>query len=146
MAQTKLRYFDTKRGRVEIIPMIDVMLFLLVFFVIVMLQMIPDAGVSLQLPDSTASTPLPPPQFTVNIKQNGHIVLKGKTISNAQLTATLKNDANPAKTELTIAAAKKVPFQDFIRVMDDCRAAGVTDIGVATEPVAATKAHNSSTP
>ena len=40
----KMRYFEHKKARIEIIPMIDVMLFLLVFFIIVTLQMIPDTG------------------------------------------------------------------------------------------------------
>ena len=45
-----MRYFEHKKARIEIIPMIDVMLFLLVFFIIITLQMIPDKGVNLQLP------------------------------------------------------------------------------------------------
>ncbi|MBU2842851.1 ExbD/TolR family protein, partial [Acidithiobacillus thiooxidans] len=46
------RYFEQKKGRVEIIPMIDIMLFLLVFFIMITLQMIPDKGLNLQLPTS----------------------------------------------------------------------------------------------
>lgn len=37
----KAKYFDRKRARIEIIPMIDIMFFLLVFFIIVTLQLIP---------------------------------------------------------------------------------------------------------
>ncbi|MHB1203420.1 MAG: ExbD/TolR family protein, partial [Acidithiobacillus sp.] len=44
------RYFEAHKGRVEIIPMIDIMLFLLVFFIMITLQMIPDKGLNLQLP------------------------------------------------------------------------------------------------
>ncbi len=131
---SRIRYFEARRGRVEIIPMIDVMLFLLVFFVIITLQMIPDAGVVLQLPQSSESNPLPPPRYTVNVEQNGSIVVKGKPMTDAALTALLENDGDPTHTQVTIAAAKDVPFQKFITVMDDCRAAGVSDIGVATQP------------
>lgn len=131
---SKFRYFEEKRGRVEIIPMIDVMLFLLVFFIMVTLQMIPDAGVALQLPQSSQSNPLPPPQYTVNVEPDGTIILKGKSITDSALTALLKSDGNPTQTQVTIAAAKNVAFQKFINVMDDCRAAGVTDIGIATGP------------
>ena len=134
---SKIRYFEERRGRVEIIPMIDVMLFLLVFFIIVTLQMIPDAGIALQLPTSSQSYPLPPPQYTVNVERDGTIQLKGKLITGPALIALLKGDRDPAHTQVTIAAAKDVPFQKFINVMDDCRAAGVVDIGVATEPVPA---------
>ena len=36
-------------------------------------------------------------------------------------------------TSTSIAADKKVPFQDFVRVMDHCQKAGVTSIGIATQ-------------
>ena len=139
---SRIRYFEEKRGRVEIIPMIDVMLFLLVFFIIVTIQMIPDAGVALQLPTSSQSNPLPPPQYTVNVERDGTIQLKGKVITGPALTVLLRSDRNPAHTQVTIAAAKDVPFQKFINVMDDCRAAGVSDIGVATEPVPASSSNS----
>ena len=54
----KTRHFDIRNAGGEIVPMIDVMLFLLAFFVIVTLQMIPAAGVSLQLPASQTGKPL----------------------------------------------------------------------------------------
>ncbi len=40
------RYFERKKGRIEIIPMIDIMLFLLVFFIMITIQMIPDQGLN----------------------------------------------------------------------------------------------------
>jgi biopolymer transport protein ExbD len=130
----KMRYFEHKKARIEIIPMIDVMLFLLVFFIIVTLQMIPDAGVSLQLPVSSQTDPLPHPQFTVNVLPDGTIKLKGAVITDPLLTAMFANDGDPAKTELTIATDKTTPFQKFMNVIDDARKAGVTDIGIAAQP------------
>ena len=47
-----MRYFETRKARIEIIPMIDIMLFLLVFFAIVTLHMIPANGVTSRLPQS----------------------------------------------------------------------------------------------
>ena len=44
------RYFEARKGRVEIIPMIDIMLFLLVFFIMITLQMILDKWLNLQSP------------------------------------------------------------------------------------------------
>lgn len=130
----KLRYFEERRGRVEIIPMIDVMLFLLVFFIIVTLQMIPDTGLSLLLPTSQAADHLPHPEFTINVAKDGTIMLKGRTMTPEELTAFLAADGNPAKTTVTIAADQATPFQAFVHVMDACRKAGVSDIGVAARP------------
>ena len=132
----KLRYFEAKKARVEIIPMIDVMLFLLVFFIIVTLQMIPDAGVSLQLPTSSQTHHLKYPKFTVNILKDGVVKVKDKALTPAQLTAMFRSDGNTAKTQITIAASKHVAFQHFVTVMDAARKAGVTDIGIAAHQTA----------
>jgi len=130
----KMRYFETRKARIEIIPMIDVMLFLLVFFIIVTLQMIPDAGVSLQLPVSTQTDQLPHPKFTVNVLPDGTIQVKGQNVTDSELTGMLEADGDPTKTELTIATDKTTAFQKFMNVIDDARKAGITDIGIAAQP------------
>jgi len=130
----KMRYFEHRKARIEIIPMIDVMLFLLVFFIMVTLQMIPDAGVNLQLPVSSQTDPLPHPKITVNVLADGTIKVKGSTMTDDQLTAMFAADGDPAKTELTIATDKATPFQHFMNVIDDARKANVTDIGIAAQP------------
>ena len=135
-----MRYFEPRKARIEIIPMIDVMLFLLVFFIIVTLQMIPDAGVTMQLPQSTQAQHLPHPKITVNLLRDGTIRVKGVALSPAALTSLLVADGDPDKTEVTIAADRKVAFQYFITVMDAARAAGVSDIGVAAHLVPAAPA------
>ncbi len=129
-----MRYFEYRKARIEIIPMIDVMLFLLVFFIIVTLQMIPDAGVNLQLPVSSQTDPLPHPKFTVNVLPDGTIKVKGAEMTPDQLTAMFEADGDPAKTELTIATDKATAFQHFMTVIDAARKAGVTDIGIAAQP------------
>jgi biopolymer transport protein ExbD len=133
----KMRYFEARKARIEIIPMIDVMLFLLVFFIIVTLQMIPDAGVSLQLPVSSQTDQLPHPKLTVNVLPDGTIQVKGQTMTDAQLIAMFQADGDPAKTELTIATDKSTAFQKFMNVIDDARKASITDIGIAAQPVPA---------
>jgi biopolymer transport protein ExbD len=129
-----MRYFEHRKARIEIIPMIDVMLFLLVFFIMVTLQMIPDAGVNLQLPVSSQTDQLPHPKITVNVLPDGTIKVKGNTMTDDQLTALFEADGDPAKTELTIATDKATPFQHFMNVIDDARKANVTDIGIAAQP------------
>lgn len=133
----KLRYFEYRKARIEIIPMIDVMLFLLVFFVMVTLQMIPDAGVKLQLPVSSQTQDLPHPKITVNVLTDGTIQVKSQTLTPDQLTAMLTADGAPDKTELTITADKSTAFQHFMSVIDAARKAGVMDIGIAAQPVPA---------
>jgi biopolymer transport protein ExbD len=128
------RYFEARKGRIEIIPMIDVMFFLLVFFIMITLQMIPDQGMALQLPRSSRSRRLPHPHFTIDIEKSGSVSVKGRTYDMTRLEYLLRSDGDPARTRLTIAADRNVPFQDFIHVMDTCQKAGVSDIGIAAKP------------
>ena len=51
-SRTRVGYQDAQRPRVEVIPMIDIMMFLLVFFVVISLQMIAGTGVDMELPGS----------------------------------------------------------------------------------------------
>ncbi len=133
----KMRYFETKKARIEIIPMIDVMLFLLVFFIIVTLQMIPDKGVNIQLPVSSQTDPLPHPKFIVNVLPDGTIKVKDAVLTPDQLSAMFAGDGNPDATDVTIVADKTTAFQHFFTVVDAARKAGVTDIGIAAQPDAA---------
>lgn len=129
----KMRYFETRRARIEIIPMIDIMLFLLVFFAIVTLHMIPASGVRTRLPRSTTSQPIPHPDVVVSLASDGSITVDHKTLTLAQLTARLKS-ARPGKMRVTIAGAGKASLQSLMNVMDACRKAGVTRIGLAARP------------
>ncbi len=123
-----------KKGRVEIIPMIDVMLFLLVFFIMITLQMITDKGLKLDLPTSSATKVLPHPHFVINLVKDGGVVVKGKKMSLEQLQNFLAGDGDTRRTQVTIAADKMVPFKDFVQVMGACQKAGVTSIGIAAKP------------
>lgn len=128
------RVCKRKKGRVEIIPMIDVMLFLLVFFIMITMQMISDRGLHLNLPTSTQAKVLPHPHFVINVNTRGGLVVGGKPYDLGSLVQLLRSDGDPAKTQVTIAADKKVAFENFVHVMDACRKAGVVQIGIATEP------------
>ena len=130
----RLRYFEPRKGRIEIIPMIDVMFFLLVFFIFITVQMLPDQGLNLLLPQSNATEELPRPQVLINIAQDGAVSVKGRHLSMNDL-AQLLETLGVAQTQVTIAASRGVPFQQFVTVMDAVRHAGVSDIGIAAQPV-----------
>ncbi|MGA7801050.1 MAG: biopolymer transporter ExbD [Gammaproteobacteria bacterium] len=127
-----MRYFDMPKARIEIIPMIDIMFFLLVFFIMITLHMIPDAGLATQLPQSSTATQLPHPKLTVTLQADGTVEVQGKPITLAQLTARLAAH-DPAHAQVTIAGAKSVSLQHLMNVMDACRKAGVTDLGIAAQ-------------
>ncbi|MBW4051838.1 MAG: biopolymer transporter ExbD [Proteobacteria bacterium] len=121
-----------RKGRVEIIPMIDIMLFLLVFFIMVTLQMIPTQGIPTALPGSTSTQKLPAPKLTLTLHRDGTLDLGGRSLTLAQLTSRLTG--SPAGTQVTIAADKGADVQKLVRVMDACRHAGISAVGLAARP------------
>ena len=76
-----------EKARIEIIPMIDIMFFLLVFFIMITLHMIPNAGLRTQLPSSASAVALPPPKVIVTLSTDGSMSVDGRTLTSAQLTA-----------------------------------------------------------
>lgn len=128
-----MKYFETKKARIEIIPMIDIMFFLLVFFIMVTLHMIPDAGITSRLPTSSTAQAMPKPQITLAVDKTGAIHLEGKVLSPQQLTALLKSKPDTDTLQVTIAGEQDVSLQQLMSVMDACRVAGVTRIGLAAQ-------------
>jgi len=130
-----MKYFDAPRkARIEIIPMIDIMFFMLVFFIMITLHMIPDAGLRTRLPSSASAAHLPPPKVTVTLAADGGVSVDGHALDTAALTALLAKRPDPAHTVVTIAGAKDVALQKLVDVMDACRAAGVTQVSLAAQP------------
>lgn len=127
-----MQYLEVRKGRVEIIPMIDIMLFLLIFFIMITIHMIPDRGLPANMPGSSTAQTLPKPKVVLNLHGDGEVDLDGKAISLSALTATL-HAHDPADTQVTIAASRNAGIQALVKVMDACRAAGVTAIGLAAK-------------
>jgi len=129
-----MKYFEARKARIEIIPMIDIMFFMLVFFIMITLHMIPNAGLRTQLPSSASAQSLPPPKLTVTLATDGGVSVDGRKLTTAALTALLAKRADPAHTVVTIAGAKDVQLQKLVNVMDACHAAGVTQVSLAAQP------------
>jgi len=127
----KMHYFEIKKGRIELIPMIDVMFFLLIFFMILTLRMIPDQGVGLALPVASTAKALPRPQVLIALSADGQIHVGGRSVTDSGLRRLLSAAHGKRHPDVTIAAAKNVPFQDFVAVMNAARKAGVASIGIA---------------
>ena len=127
-----MKYFEVKKARIEIIPMIDIMFFLLVFFIMVTLHMIPDAGIASRLPTSSTAQSMPKPQITLAVDKTGKIHFDQKIFTAGQLTALLRSKPQPDQLQVTLAGDKDTSLQQLMVVMDACRKAGVTKIGLAT--------------
>jgi biopolymer transport protein ExbD len=129
-----MRYFETRKARIEIIPMIDIMLFLLVFFAMMTLKMIPTSGQISKLPTSSTASAIPAPKLLVEIRSNGQLLAEGREVEPAQITALVKS-RDPANLAVTIAGSDDASMQHLMKAVDAVRLGGATQIGLAAKQV-----------
>ncbi len=122
-----------ERPRLEIIPMIDIMMFLLVFFVMIVLRMIPDSGVTLALPGASTAQQLPHTQVVIIIDPQGGLHVKDQVVTPDALETYLQEEKATNTTNVIVAGDKGTKLQQLMDVMDLVRKAGITDIGIATK-------------
>jgi biopolymer transport protein ExbD len=126
---------STRKVRIEIIPMIDIMLFLLVFFAMLTLRMIPSSGHVTKLPTSSTATLIPHPKLLVEISPDGSLLVENHTLTLPQLTELLRQRGS-SKTAVTIAGNETSSLQQVMGVIDAVRNGGATEIGLAARNTA----------
>ena len=126
------RFPDTtrRRSRIEIIPMIDVMMFLLVFFVLISINVIPALGLKTKLPVSTqASVDAPPKRLVITLPREGGVLLEGVPFDGPGMLEEAfrkrKADAAPVRLAVIVNGDESVPLQRLIDVMDAAKSAGI---------------------
>src|SRR5262245_28816433 len=113
-----MRYFEhSRKVRIEIVPMIDIIFFLLVFFVMITLRMIPATGIASQLPHSGTAEQMPRPDVIVTLGKDGGVVMDDRPVGLEELTQKLAA-GDVAKTAVTIAGASSASIQQLMAVMD----------------------------
>ena len=129
--RSRAGYFDASKPRVEVIPMIDIMMFLLVFFVVISLNMIAGSGVQLEIPSSKTTQELKASTITVGVTKDGKVVVGGKTVNTEQLKARLDQLKKDGPVDVILAGDKDVPLQMLLGVMDTIRGSGISSVGIA---------------
>jgi biopolymer transport protein ExbD len=124
---------ERDRPRLEIVPMIDIMMFLLVFFVMIVIRMIPDSGVTLSLPSAATAEQLPHTNVVVMIDAQGLLHVQDQVMTTGQLQAYLQSLSGEQHADVIVAGDNHTPLQEIMDVMDAARKAGITDIGIATK-------------
>ena len=127
-------YFDVDKPRIEIIPMIDIMMFLLVFFIVITLRMIQGTGIQLDLPSSKTTQELKPTQITVGVQKDGTMYVDGQPYSAEGLKTLLETaKKNSDKLAVILAGDKELTYQNTLKVMDVARSAGISQVGLAAK-------------
>lgn len=131
----KLPKIAKKKARIEIIPMIDTMFFLLVFFMIATLSMSLQHGMPVNLPEAESATDKVPEQISITLTDKGNLYLNKDSITLLDLEPQLKNLLQREEdVAVVINADEAVVHGRVIAVMDIVRKIGITDMAIATKP------------
>ena len=120
-------------SEINVTPMVDVMLVLLVIFILTAPLMA--SSIKLELPKTDAATASEAPKFVVLVVDKaGQIFLNDKPIALDALEASLTQTSvqNP-ETEVQLRADKAVPYGTLVEVMGAAQKAGLNRIGFVAD-------------
>lgn len=117
-----------------IIPMIDIIFFLLVFFMMNSLQTVAQKALSVQLPQAqSASAPVQMP-IILTLDKEGHITLDNKPVTIDEASQLMKQHMTENDNAAVILQAdKQTAHGQVVAVMDMLKGAGVKRLAIAAE-------------
>jgi biopolymer transport protein ExbD len=121
------------KSRLEIIPMIDVMMFLLVFFVLISLNALPALGLRVALPYAANPTHLEVTRrVTLTLTAAGEVFLDGERTTLEGITERLRSYARDARLTVIISADRDAHLQPLVSVLDALKSAGIVSASIVT--------------
>jgi biopolymer transport protein ExbD len=131
MKRRKLRTY--RKGRIEIIPMIDVMFFLLATFMLASLSMQNLDSIKVNLPQGHAEKLKLEQPLTLTLTADGRILVNQTPVTLDTLTATLKPLIRDAGQNVVVSADNDAPQGLVVQAMLRARAAGAVHFLIAVK-------------
>lgn len=131
----KIMKVHKKKPRIEIIPMIDVMFFLLVFFMVASLSMVAQKGIGVNLPGAGTTKPMEKKeQVVISMTADEKVFFNKETCTVEMIrTRIAKAVKDNPEVMVILQADKDVKHGRVVEVMDAIKAAGATKMAVATD-------------
>jgi len=116
---------------INVTPLVDVMLVLLIVFMVT--ATLDRQGIPVSLPSASAAPLASEPQaLTVTLDRDNHLFLNEAAVGPGRLTAELQARGGPRVT-LVFRADREVPYGRFVEVVAQIRAAGIERLAIEAE-------------
>lgn len=117
-----------------IIPMIDIIFFLLVFFMLSTLSMVEQHTIPINLPQAATGQQDLPRSINITVMQDGSIMVDKETIPLSLLGKRISIELTKQPENVFILRAdKQVEYEKVVTVLDQLKLAGARKVSVATE-------------
>ena len=124
----------TSKPKLMIIPMIDIIFFLLVFFMMSMLTMVVQKSVPIQLPQAVASKVDLQRKIPITVTSNGQIYVEAQPVTLDQMIRYLQ--AEKAKGDDMVVILRgdaKAEYGALVTVLDTLKQMGIVKVSIATD-------------
>ena len=113
-------------------PLIDMVFILLIFFVVTT-SFVSETGLDIQRPQSSSSEMLPRENIPVAIGADGRITVDGQRVGLLSIRSFLQKRLRVQPgLAVVLVADKAISVDRVVRVMDEIRAAGISEVALAT--------------
>ena len=133
--QQRGRPSDTYRpiAEINVTPMVDVMLVLLIIFMVTMPLMV--TGMKINLPDSTSANPLDQKEpITITVNKEGQLHIGQDEVTRFDLIPTLKTLLGPDPDRvIRLRGDKETSFGAIVQVLDELSLNGLTRVAIVTD-------------
>lgn len=119
---------------INITPMVDVVLVLLIIFMLT--APVLQSGIQVKLPHTRTVHQITQARLVLTITHDQEVYLGDKPVNLSQLPQLLHQpNVDPANEIVYLRADERVPFGAFASVMDAVKQAGISNISIVTQPV-----------
>ena len=128
-----------KKARIEIIPLIDIIFFLLATFIMVSLSMTKNQGVQVALPAASSAASLGDAQemdktVTLTVNEKGELFYNKEKVTRPQLTYKLQTYKSSTKEPRVIVTGDAhADFESIVQILDEAKRIGITKVGISTD-------------
>lgn len=130
----KMNLQTIKKPRIEMLPLIDIVFLLLVFFIYAMLSMAVHRGLPVVLPLSTTAKIDKHLLLSVTLKADGTVFVDKEQVSLDSLRDVLGEKARMGRDPgVLLFADRSIPYQKLFQVLDRIREAGLNRISLQAE-------------
>ena len=135
MAFSSKGHTQTTLAEINITPLVDVVLVLLLIFMLT--APVLQSGIDVAIPKTRTVNQVTEQRMVVTIDKEQNVFLQDKPVNVNQLPSLLKNagKGDPTKQVIYLRADERVPFGAFASVMDAVKQAGITNISIVTRPI-----------